>query len=241
MARWSLLTVGVLLALVLSPAIRAQQKPPTPAATQQPDTPKDPLGRDTPRQTVLGFLDAGRANQDQLAAQYLDTDLTGPPAALLAHQFFVVLDARLPANLKQLSDVREGSRSNPLLPDQEVVGKVESAQGELEIVLLRTQRANAAPAWMFSRGTLASIPAIYDEITQRRNERPLYRLLSEQIGQMRILESLSVLLGLAAFYGLTLLLNRILSSLLRRLWPGASTSAQSAGRSVLPLPARLLV
>ena len=56
-----------------------------------------------------------------------------------------------------------------------------------------------------------------------------------------MLESLAVLFGLAAFYGLTLLLNRILSGVLGRVWPSAFEAAKSAGRNVLPLPARLLV
>ena len=94
---------------------------------------------------------------------------------------------------------------------------------------------------MFSQRTLESIPAVYEEITLRRGDRPLYQFLSEEIGRIRVLESLSVLVGLVAFYGLTLLLNRILSGLLGRVWPGAFKTAKSAGRNVLPIPARLLI
>src|SRR6185436_2844191 len=144
----------------------------------------------------------------------LDAPVTGPAAALLAHQLFIVLDARLPATLTQLSDVADGSRSNPLLPNQEIVGIVNSAQGDIEIVLNRLPGENGTPVWLFSRRTLQSIPAVYEEITQRRSNRPLYQFLAERMGRIRVLESLSVLLGLVAFYGVTLLLNRVLSGLL---------------------------
>jgi MscS family membrane protein len=238
-----LMFAGVLL-LLLAGAPADAQAPGASAAAQPapaPPTPTDPLGRDTPRRTVLGFLDAGRNNEDQLAAQFLETPLTGPAAALLAHQLFIVLDARLPATLTQLSDVAEGSRSNPLLPNQEVVGIVSSAQGDIEIALKRLPGKNAAPAWLFSRGTLESIPAVYEEITQRRSNRPLFQFLAERIGRVRVLESLSVLFGLVVFYGLTLILNRVLSELFGWVWPGTFKTARSAGRNVLPLPARLLV
>jgi MscS family membrane protein len=235
---------GVFVLFLAAGEARAQT-PGTTSASQpapaQPAVPADPLGRNTPRRTVLGFLDAGRNNEDQLASQFLDTPLTGPAAALLAHQLFIVLDARLPATLTQLTDVADGSRSNPLLPNQEIVGIVNSAQGDIEIVLNRLPGENGTPVWLFSRRTLESIPAVYEEITQRRSNRPLYQFLAERMGRIRILESLSVLLGLVAFYGVTLLLNRVLSGLLGLVWPGAFKTARSAGRNVLPLPARLLV
>ena len=244
MVRHTRLVLASLVALILATTAVEAQKPSdatAPASTATAAAPKDPLGRDTPRRTVLGFLDAGRKNEDQLAAQFLDTPLNGAAAALLAHQLFIVLDARLPATLTTISDVAEGSRSNPLLPDQEVVGVVTSAQGDIEIVLNRVPAANATPVWLFARSTLESIPAVYEEITRRRSDRPVYQFLAERIGRVRILESLSVLLGLIAFYGLTLLLNRIVSGVLGRVWPGAFKTATSAGRNVLPLPARLLV
>jgi MscS family membrane protein len=237
---------GALIASLVAAQASAQTSPDTssaapPASQTQPAAPKDPLGRDTPRRTVLGFLEAGRDNEDQLAAQFLDSGLAGQPAGLLAHQLFVVLDARLPATLTALSDAPEGSRSNPLLPNQEVVGRISSAQGDVEIVLNRMTSESATPVWLFSRSTLDSIPPIYEEITRRQSGRPLYRFLTERFGRLRALEWLTVLVGLLAFYALTLLLNRTVSGLLGRLWPGVFKPATSRGRNVLPLPARLLV
>ena len=50
----------------------------------------------------------------------------GQAAADLAQQLFVVLDARLQTSIRRLSDAPEGSRANPLRPNQEVVGAIES-------------------------------------------------------------------------------------------------------------------
>lgn len=236
-----LLLASVAALFLLTADAHAQRTSGAAPSTAQPPAPKDPLGRDTPRSTVLGFLEAGRNNEDQLAAQFLETPLTGQAAALLAHQLFAVLDARLPATLTQLSDVPEGSRSNPLRLNQEVVGKVASAQGDVEILLNRLAGESGTPFWVFSQTTLASVPAIYEEITQRQSDRPLSRFLRERVGRVQFLESLSVLVGLVAFYGLTLLLNRLVSGFLGRVWPGAFKTNKAAGRNVLPMPARLLV
>ncbi len=102
----SLFGLGFVALLMPVSIAAAQTAPPTPPpqATAVAAPAKDSLGRDTPRGTVLGFLAAARRRDAELASQYLDTTLTGQPAAALAHQLFVVLDARLPARLTQISD-----------------------------------------------------------------------------------------------------------------------------------------
>src|SRR3954468_14770862 len=88
------------------------------AAAAAPQAPlKDSLGRDTPRGTVIGFLTAARKGENELARGYLDSRARGTAADDLTDQLFVVLEARLPARLTQLSDQPEGSRSNPLTPN----------------------------------------------------------------------------------------------------------------------------
>src|SRR3954471_14614894 len=85
--------------------------PVTPSAPASAPSP-DALGRETPRGAVLGFLHAARKGENELAAQYLSARVKGERATILAHQLFVVLDARLPPRLTELSDVPEGSRAN---------------------------------------------------------------------------------------------------------------------------------
>ncbi len=55
-----------------------------------------------------------------------------------AHQLYVVLDARLPPCLTLVSDEPEGSRANPLKPDEEIVGLVVDGGGTVDVVVVRT-------------------------------------------------------------------------------------------------------
>ena len=61
-----------------------------------------------------------------MARQYLDTRADQAAGQRLAQQLFIVLDAKLPARLTQISDDPLGSRANPLTPDLEVVGAIEA-------------------------------------------------------------------------------------------------------------------
>jgi MscS family membrane protein len=218
-----------LLALAVSAAVATAQTIPGAAARGQAPTesprPKDALGRDTPRGTVLGFLNAARKGENELARQYLDTRLGDKAAAALAHQLAVVLDARLPARLTQISDAPEGSRSNPLTPDRELVGTIEKAGGRVDVYVDRVTRAKSAPIWLFSNRTLDSVPALYEEIAGDAGIRHL--LTNARGGGIRLLEWLTVLLGIPALYFAFVLVDRLFIRLTRH--------------DVLPAPARLLL
>jgi MscS family membrane protein len=232
-------------ALVLSAPLAPGQTLPgaassPPAAPAQ--APSDPLNRDTPRGTVQGFLSAARQGQSDLASQYLNTSLTGQAAADLAQQLFVVLDARLQTSIRRLSDAPEGSRANPLRPNQEVVGVIESGGGNEEIVVVRIERGSSGPIWLFSERTLSLVPTLYEEVTLRWTERILPRFLTaRRIGGMRLFEWLTVLLGLPLFYIVTALLNRVLTPLIRGSWRRIFRQSDLFAGNVLPAPVRLLL
>jgi MscS family membrane protein len=107
---------------------------------------------------------AAREGKDDVASYYLNTSLEGEEAVELARQLYVVLDSRLPVRLSELSDHPEGSRANPLRPDQDVVGTISTADGPLELTVERVNRDTPVPIWLFSPRTLDAIPAVYDEI-----------------------------------------------------------------------------
>ena len=138
-------------------------------------TAADPLGRSTPRGTVVGFLNAARRGENVVARQYLNTTANAEQADLLARQLFVVLDVRLPARLAAISDVPEGSRRNPLVPNQELIATISTAQGALDISVERVERGSGTPVWLFSRVTLAAVPAVYDELQQLSEATALQR------------------------------------------------------------------
>ena len=212
------------------------------AAPAQPELPKDALGRTTPRGAVLAFLSAARRGENDLARQYLDTPSRGEAAETLAHQLFIVLDVRLPARLPRLSDAPEGSRSNPLRPNQELVGSVQGAAGAVDIVLERVERGSTGPIWLFSRGTLESVPELYQEIAVVWMDAPLPRFLTNtRVGGIRLFEWLAVIVGLPLFYLATVLLNRMLTPLIGLVWRRTFKGSDLFSRGVLPPPARLLI
>ena len=239
------LTLCALAIITASAGLRGQALPAAPAPTAPPqavEPARDPLGRSTPRGTTLAFLDATRKGELELARQYLNTRLTGNAAETLAHQLFVVLDARLPARLPQISDVPEGSRANPLRPDEEVVGTISGANGNVDIIVERVRRGKDEPLWLFSSETLAAIPSLYQEVSTGPFDRFLPRSVAgARVGGVRIVEWLLVLFVIPIAYLATGLLNRLLVPIIRPLWRRAFGASAAPVENALPAPARLLL
>jgi MscS family membrane protein len=216
------------------------RKPAT--AEAPPEQPKDTLGRSTPKGAVLGFLSAARKDNAEIAALYLNTPLRGANAEALARQLAVVLDRRLPARLNLLSDQPEGSLPDPLRPDEDIVGTIPTANGDLDILMERVDRGKAGKIWLFSRKTLNSIPDVYQELSTPAVERLLPEfLVKTRVAAVPLFELLAVFVGLPVLYLLTGLLNRIVSlgvgALRRRLWRNVALP----NPQTLPPPIRLLL
>ena len=222
--RFSLrLSVGLLFALLATgPSAWAQTVPGfPPAPAPQAEPPKDALGRDTPRGTVLGFMIAARKGTDDISPLYLDTTEKGEAAVELAHKLYVVLDSRLPARLNELSDRREGAPSNPLKPDQNVVGTINTANGARDVVVERVTQEKSAPVWLFSRETLSFIPDAYDEIDLVRLDRFIPDVLARpRIAGIRLFEWLVLVfilpLGYRVLGALTWFFGPVMAFLRRR-------------------------
>jgi len=119
---------------------------------------------------VLGLLSAARKGNTGLAALYLDTSLRGADAEALASQLAAVINHRLPPRLNEISDEPEGSQRDPLKPDEDLVGVIQTANSDLDILVERVDRGKAGNVWLFSRKTLASIPDAFQEL----NKSPSY-------------------------------------------------------------------
>ncbi len=212
------------------------------AAPAQPEAPKDSLGRATPRGTVLGFLTAARDKNYDLAAEYLNTHLHGEAAADLAQELSVVLDQRLPARLGQLSDNPEGSQSDLLNPNRELVGTITSSNGNVDIVLERVDRSKSDTIWLFSSKTLESIPDVYADLdVVSANEILPGFLVNTQMAGIKLYELIAVLVGLPLIYLFATLLNRLISPLAGRLRRRVSKRADLPDPQVLPGPLRILL
>jgi len=228
--------------LLCFPAWAQFHKPAAVPAPAQPEFPKDSLGRTTPRGAVLGFLIAARKGDDELAAQYLNTPLSGNSAAALAHQLFTVLDLRLPPRLNELSDKPEGSLANPLLPGQELVGTISSDNGNVDISVERVDRGSSGSLWLFSSNTLDSIPDLYEEINTVSVDTVLPKfLVKTRFAGIAAFEWLAVFVGLPLLYFLTVLLNRSLSPLVGLLGRRVFRKPDLAKREFLPAPVRFLL
>jgi MscS family membrane protein len=187
-------------------------------------------------------LTAARKGDDELAAQYLNTHLLGNGAAVLAHQLFIVLDRRLPARLNELSDNPEGSLSDPLKPDQELVGTISSNNGNVDIFLERVDRGKSGRLWLFSSNTLDSISDLYDEINVVSVNTVLPKfLVNTRFAGIAVFEWLAVLVGMPLLYFLTVLLSRLLSRLIGLLRRRVYRKSDLASRVFLPAPVRLLL
>ena len=120
---------------------------------------------------MLGLLNAARKGNTEIAALYLNTPLRGAAAAALASQLVTVIDRRLPARLNEISDSPEGSRRDPLNPDEDLVGVIQTANGSLDILVERVDRGKVGRVWLFSHKTLASIPDVFQELSESALER----------------------------------------------------------------------
>ena len=243
--RFGRLQCACLLLLILLICGLTWAQIPLPAPTKpapEAETPKDALGRTTPRGTVRGFLNASHKGAEEIAVQYLNTPLRGSAATALANKLFVVLDRRLPARLNELSDQPEGSLSDPLHPNQDLVGTISSVKGNIDIVLERVDRKGSAPVWLFSRKTLDSIPTLYEEVNAISVENVLPpALVNTRIAGVRLFEWLAVFVGMPLIYFLTGLLGRLLGSVVRILLRAMRSQPDWHNRQILPRPIRLLL
>jgi len=243
-SRWGRLLCGFFLALgflFCSSSVALQIAPAVPS-TPQPELPKDTLGRNTPRGTVLGFLNAARKDNDEVAAQYLNTGLRGKPAASVAHQLFVVLDRRLPAKLDELSDKPEGSLPDPLRPNIDRVGSIASANGNVDILIERVDLGKVGYRWLFSSKTLEAIPELYKEVNGvSADNAPPEFLLNIRLASIPLFELLAILLGLPFLYLLAVMLNLLLSRMVGQLRRYFLNKENLPDPEVLPTPVRLLL
>ena len=132
---------------------RGSAGPPLGAAQAAPR--RDALGRDTPRGTVLGFMNAAREARDEVAPQYLNTDLRDGAAVELAHQ--ALRGPRQSAAGALARAQRSAGRvaGQPLKPNQDIVGTITTADGTAgPRPRARQAVARQAPVWLFSRETL---------------------------------------------------------------------------------------
>jgi MscS family membrane protein len=153
-----------------------------------------------------------------------------------------VLDRRLPARLNQISDKPEGSVPDPLRPDEDLVGTINTAHGELNIMVERVDRGKVGIVWVFSRHTLLSIPEVFQEITTPPLEQFLPDfMVNTLLADIPLFEWLALFIGLPFLYLATGMLSRALSWLIGALRRRVSHDPALKNPRILRVPGRLLL
>ncbi len=185
----------------------------------------DALGRDTPAGAVMGFLAAGARGDWARASRYLDTKLPADQAEELAQQLKVLLDRGLTVNLDRLSRNPEGEQDERAGKDRESIGRIESASGALDVVLVRVHFGDQPRIWLFSPETLRGVPALYEDFEPSFVESYLPRSFTRGYGLSYMWWSWFVVLAgllaaLVVAVAVTRLLRMLLPFALRRQAPG---------------------
>lgn len=131
------------------------------------DKSTDQEDRETPRGAVEGFLKAASERDFQGAADFLflgrlPEGYTAEDGAQLARHLKVVLDRTLWIDLATLSRKPEGKQDDELPAYRDRVGRIETPEGAVDILLQRVRTDSGARVWKFSSQTVAQIPALYD-------------------------------------------------------------------------------
>jgi len=142
---------------------------------------------------------------------------------------------RLAMNPRVPSEIRSS-------PTKTWSGVIQTANGNLDILVERVDRGKAGKVWLFSRKTLASIPDAFQEL----NKSPLERFLPDfmittQVAEIPLFEWVAIFVGMPLVYLLTGVLNRILSLAAGIVRRRLSRNAALPNPRVLRPPFRLLL
>lgn len=126
------------------------------------------LAPDSPRSAVAEFLGLTRAGNYAEAARFLQLPATlegrGPE---LARKLKLVLDRRLWIDLEKVSALPTGDLEDGLPPELEEIGTITGNKGKSEPVRLIHRKRSESPVWVFSRTTVAHVPAWYATLENR--------------------------------------------------------------------------
>jgi MscS family membrane protein len=136
-------------------------------------------------------MDAVRDEKADVASQYLNSNLTGAARAELTNKLYVVLNSRLPVHMNVLSERPEGSLSNPLTPDRDVLGTIQTSTGAVDIAVERV-KVGTSRVWLISRSTLEAVPGIYSEVDLLRFDQYLPGFLTVRIAGIRLVQWLTL-------------------------------------------------
>lgn len=162
--RWFLCLALCLGIWLLAAGVAAQPAPPPGGSLAHESSEGERA--DSPRACLQKYLELSRAGRYEQAAQYLDVPASRrSERAILARRLTAVLDHHVWVDLDKMSDRPEGSSSDGLPPDLELVGNVPTVVGVSEAVRLRQH--STPPTWRFSSATVGRVDGWYDKLPDR--------------------------------------------------------------------------
>lgn len=146
------------------PGLAKASSSPAPATP----TPVPEVAPDSPRSTVAEFLALARKGRYAEATRFLELPVGlekhGPE---LARKLRLVLDRELWIDVGKVSPLPSGHPDDGLPPEFEEIGVITGATGKPEPVRLVRKDRVEGPLWVFSRGTVAHVPAWYESLDNR--------------------------------------------------------------------------
>lgn len=192
-----------------APALPQIPIPPTPTPSPAEEATSDPYGRETPYGCFFGFLRAVDRGSYAQAAEYLQLPVSlRSQRETIAREFQAVLDHRfVSTSLERISRSSRGSLDDGLPPDVEKVGEILGGNGRFDALLVRIEKPNAAPLWLFSWETIREARRLYGDLglTEIESQLPEF-LVKTHVGPLATWQIAAFVLLLPVLYAISWLL-----------------------------------
>lgn len=184
--------------------------------------PADEFNRGVPRSSLKGFLKAARDGDFERAAKYLDLrylphGLDKSQGPRLARQLKIALDKALWFDLDAVSDDPDGLSQDGMLSNRDIIGRVETPEKTVDILMQRVPRGDGEYIWKFSNRTVAEIPLLYEYFGYGPFEETLSKIFPDiQFLGWQMWQWVLWLIALALSFLLALLITWIVNLLVGR-------------------------
>jgi MscS family membrane protein len=145
---------------------KAKPEPADAPKQDEPRGPVDEFDRGTPRTSIEGFLAATRTGNYERAANYLDLRRLPESKArqegpILARQLKIAMDRSLWIDVDELSDLPEGLTKDGLPQSRDLVGRIDTPDGTVQILMQHVPRGDGVSIWKISAATVGQIPTLW--------------------------------------------------------------------------------
>jgi len=183
---------------------------------------RDPLNRTTPRSALIGIAKRLNEGDYEEAVEFLDMRYLPETIKLedgprLMRQLQFIFNRNIWLDIASVSDSHEGDLDDGLPSYRDLLGRVETSEGFVDLYLQRVPDKNADFIWKISNATVARIPELWKEFGYSDFEikagemLPHFKALHLENWQWTFLVVFSIL----AWFGITVI-NILLIKLIQR-------------------------